>query len=248
VAANFTDGIIGFGNMSPTLRQDGKWLRAALIAAVALTISISTAARPALAADDDEDKWDTIDSKILRGILGGLGLKRDGEEAGIDYHERSPLVVPPSRDLPVPQTAATVTADPAWPKDPDITKKKTAKRKQKNSVESENDDMRQLSPSELRGAPAGRTGTLSEGNATPTGPRPEQLTPSQLGSKGFSFGSVFNKEGTAVQFTGEPQRTTLTDPPVGLRTPSSRYPYGNKGVLTPDTNESRDQASYGTNK
>src|SRR6187549_1981352 len=98
--------------MSPTLRQDGKWLRAALIAAMALTISISTAARPALAADDDEDKWDTIDNKILRGIMGGLGLKRDGDEAGIDYHERSPLVVPPSRDLPVPQTAATVTADP----------------------------------------------------------------------------------------------------------------------------------------
>src|SRR5688572_24974302 len=118
--------------MSPTIWQDGKWLRAAFIAAVALTLTLGHSTSPAF-ADDDDDKWDTIDNKILRGILSGLGLKRDGE-GGIDYHERSPLVVPPSRELPPPQSAATVTTDPAWPKDPDLARKKQARKKQKNTV------------------------------------------------------------------------------------------------------------------
>jgi hypothetical protein len=235
--------------MSPTIWQDGKWLRAGLIAAVALTLTLGATTGPAFAEDDD-DKWDTIDNKILRGILSGLGLKRDGE-GGIDYHERSPLVVPPSRELPPPQNAATVTNDPAWPKDPDIARKKTARKKQKNTVESEEADMRQLSPSELRGTAgtAGRTGTLSDGNAGPTGARPEQLSPSQLGHRGLSFGSVFNREGTAVQFTGEPQRSTLTEPPPGLRTPSANHPYGSKGVLERvDNTKTEDRGSYGTNR
>jgi hypothetical protein len=236
--------------MSPTIWQDGRWLRAAFIAAVALTLTLGNTSRPAFAEEDEEDKWDTIDNKILRGILSGLGLKRDGE-GGIDYHERSPLVVPPSRDLPVPQNAATMTNDPAWPKDPDVTRKKTAKKKQRNTVESEENDMRQLSPSELRGATgsAGRTGTLSEGTTGPTGARPEQLAPGQLGHGGLSFGSVFNRSGTAVQFTGEPPRSSLTEPPPGLRTPSSRYSYGSKGVLERvDNTKTEDRGSYGTNR
>ena len=240
--------------MSPTIWQDGKWLRAAFIAAVALTLTLGHTTRPAFAEEDEEVKWDTIDNKILRGILTGLGLKKDGE-AGIDYHERSPLVVPPSRDLPLPQNAATMTStNPAWPKDPDVTRKKTAKKKQKNTVESEEADMRQLSPSELRGATGtagrtGTTGTLSEGTTAPTGARPEQLTPSQLRSPGLSFGSVFNREGTAVQFTGEPARSALTEPPAGLRTPSSRYPYGSRGVLERvDNTKTEDRGSYGTNR
>ena len=46
--------------------------------------------------------------------------------AGIDYRERSPLVIPPSMDLPPPGSAAAAAArDPAWPKDPE--RKKTPK-------------------------------------------------------------------------------------------------------------------------
>src|SRR5690606_1867550 len=115
--------------------------------------------------------------------------------------------------------------------------KKEAKRKRiRNTVESEEADMRQLSPSELRGSQgaAGRAGTLSDGSPNPNVTRAEQLSPSQLGHKGFSLGSVFNREGTAVQFTGEPPRSSLTEPPPGLRTPSSRYSYGSKGVLERD--------------
>ena len=49
----------------------------------------------------------------------GLGLQQDGE--AINYQERAPLVIPPSRALPPPEKADAVVANnPAWPKDPDV--------------------------------------------------------------------------------------------------------------------------------
>src|SRR5262245_14180283 len=75
---------------------------------------------PARAADDDLP----IDRKIMRNIMEGLGLKRDGEEM-INYRERSPLVIPPNRELPPPERSdAAITSNPAWPKDPDVERRK----------------------------------------------------------------------------------------------------------------------------
>jgi hypothetical protein len=227
--------------MSRTTWLDGRWMRATLAGAVVLALGVG--AGPAFAADDDDD--DTFDTKIFRKFLSGLGLQRDGE-SNIDYHERSPLVVPPTRTLPAPQSTATaVTNDPAWPKDRDVARKKTVKKKA--AIHSEEDDMRQLRPDEMRGTAArGRSAAGPNPGVETT--RAEQLTPSQLGHGGFSFGSMFGKDGKVVQFTGEPPRTSLTEPPVGLRTPSSKYPYGSKGVLEADKNTARDQGSYGTDK
>jgi hypothetical protein len=216
-------------------------MRAARAGAVAVAMVL--AAGPAFAADDEDD--DTWDTKVFRNFLLGLGLQRDGGP-GIDYHERSPLVVPPSRDLPPPQAGgAGATTDPAWPKDRDVAKRKTAKKKQ--VIPSEEDDMRQLRPDELRGSAVARRPN-SEASGV-QGARPEQATPSQLGHSGFSFSNVFSREGKQVQFTGEPPRTSLTEPPPGLRTPSSKYPYGTKGVLERDDNRKvEDRGSYGTNR
>src|SRR5690349_15222415 len=69
------------------------------VLALAVTVGVITAAgffsTTAQAADDDE--IELLDTKILRGILKGFGLKRDGE--AIEYRERSPLVLPPSKEL-----------------------------------------------------------------------------------------------------------------------------------------------------
>jgi hypothetical protein len=189
----------------------------------------------AYAADDEPD--DTADTKFVRGILSGLGLKREGDDAGIDYHERSPLVVPPTRDLPPPAAGAAITRDPAWPKDPDIKRVKTVKRKQLTTVAAEQEEMRQLRPDELNAqrARAGQTGAAATGTQ-PVGARPEQMTPGQLGHTGFkwsSWTSFFDREGTVVPFVQEPPRASLTDPPTGLRTPSPKYQYGSKGTLEP---------------
>ena len=45
--------------------------------------------------------------------------RSDGRRYEINYSERSPLVVPPNRDLPPPVTATAPPA-PDWPKDPDV--------------------------------------------------------------------------------------------------------------------------------
>ena len=76
---------------------------------------------PAHAGDDDLP----ADQKFLRGIMEGLGFRRDGEET-INYQERSPLVIPPGRTLPPPEkSGAAIANNPAWPKDPDVERRKT---------------------------------------------------------------------------------------------------------------------------
>ena len=60
-------------------------IAAATLLGVAIAASAGTGVR---AADDDEDE--AFDTKIFRGLLTGLGLRRDG--GGIDYRERSPQV------------------------------------------------------------------------------------------------------------------------------------------------------------
>jgi hypothetical protein len=52
------------------------------------------------------------------------------------------------------------------------------------------------------------------------------LSPSQLGFNG-SLGDLFggNKPETAP-FKGEPERSTLTQPPAGYQTPSPNFAYG----------------------
>src|SRR5262245_63234110 len=72
-------------------------------------------------AADNEPSWD---EKMMRGIMDGLGLKRDGEE-GINYRERAPLVIPSRRDLAPPEQSEAAANNPAWPKDPDVERRKT---------------------------------------------------------------------------------------------------------------------------
>ena len=75
---------------------------------------------PARAGEDDT----SIETKIMRSVLEGIGLRKDGE-ASINYEERAPLVIPPSRALPPPERSDAVIANnPAWPKDPDVARAK----------------------------------------------------------------------------------------------------------------------------
>ena len=80
----------------------------------------------ARAGDDDDEDDKTFEEKIIEGIMKGIG-GTNMENQGIDYRERSPLVVPPKLDLPPPAgTTAEVKAPPNWPKDPDDARRKAA--------------------------------------------------------------------------------------------------------------------------
>src|ERR1043166_556195 len=93
------------------MADQGFRLRHALLAGacgVLLCVSGTFAAHAQQAEEED-----TFEQRIIKNFLGGMGV--DVGRPGIDYRERSPLVVPPSRDLPPPEAAAA-SRTPAWPK------------------------------------------------------------------------------------------------------------------------------------
>ncbi len=84
------------------------------VLAAATLVAVVGVSAPARAGDDDSEAQASVWSKFMR----NLGLKKapdaSGTDAGINYTERPPLVVPPSRDLPPPVADASVPTD--WPK------------------------------------------------------------------------------------------------------------------------------------
>src|SRR3979490_3012481 len=94
-------------------------------AAIALGVGLVMAAGPVRAGDDEEEDDRTFEEKIIHNIMTGLG-GTNMETKGIEYRERSPLVVPPRLDLPPPAAASGEVKDPNWPKDPDDARRKAA--------------------------------------------------------------------------------------------------------------------------
>jgi hypothetical protein len=193
-------------------------------AAFGLALSAVALVRPAQAADDEV----TVDQKFMRGIMEGLGLKRDGEEM-INYRERSPLVIPPSRALPPPERSdAAIANNPAWPKDPDQERRKAqaAMEKGRNVSDEREREQNPLRPDQL--TPGGRSKVRTDdGYEPPASGFGSQIMPSELGFKNSMFGNMFGgKKEETEKFTGEPPRSSLTDPPTGYQTPSPSQPYG----------------------
>lgn len=135
------------------------------------------------------------------GLLKSFGLNKGSDvDIGLNYTERSPLVVPPNRELPPPVAAAPPVPD--WPKDPAGKYKKLPKPKLTTTAP-------------VVPAPDGTVG------AVPAAPPVPQAQPKSW----YNPISWFNKEEYAT-FGGEPVRDRLTDPPIGYRTPSPEQPYG----------------------
>ena len=193
-------------------------------AVCALLLAISFA--PARAADDEK----SFDQKLLGGLLEGIGLQR--ERPPIEYNQRPPLVIPPTKTLPPPETGDVAAANPAWPKDPDVKRRReAAKRERERDVEAERmREQNPLMPSEIavgeRGAP--QSARRDDGyQPSPTG-FSEKMMPDQLGYTGGLIKRMFGggDGDKPVRFTGEPTRTDLTSPPTGYQTPSPEQPYG----------------------
>ena len=219
--------------------MQARWIREIGIAG-ACALAVGTAA-PAQAQDDSTEGnsiWN-LEQRVWGGIVRGLGL-RDPNAPQIDYRERSPLVVPPTRDLPPPQAKAT-PKNPAWPNDPDVSRaRKAAEAKKRQNAGSDLSrvlDSRDnaLSPDELNrpgGAPV--PSSRSPAPAPGTDPDGGAITPSELGyfgglfsGRAWGFGSGFGgyRDETGT-FTQEPARDQLTQPPPGYQTPSADQAYG----------------------
>lgn len=173
----------------------------------------------ARAGDDTQSSGGSLYDELLQVI----GIP--GAGPNINYSERSPLVVPPTKDLP-PPSANAVPAVPDWPKDPDVSRRARAKVKEKPHPHADYviDSSRPLRPGELdvpgRNTTA-RNGGAPGGSLNADYPERDYTPPKK---------SVFDLFNTSKQqyatFTGEPARTSLTDPPAGYMTPSADQPYG----------------------
>ena len=206
--------------------QTSSLSRALRFAAIALGIGLVMAAGPVRAADDEDEDDKTFEEKIIEGIMRGIG-GTNMENRGIEYRERSPLVVPPKLDLPPPAGTAAEVKAPNWPKDPDVRAARRRSRRARKRTRIRAKRPRILTPAELA---VGKTAAPSRQDNDPVQPGTSNnnpiLSPSQLGySGGFSdlFGG--NKTETAP-FKGEPTRDSLTQPPPGYQTPSPNFAYG----------------------
>jgi hypothetical protein len=206
---------------------------AAVAGTLALALSIAGSASAQSAAEEEDVPLDT---KIFRQIMQDLGMKRGDE--GIEYRERAPLVVPPSRELRPPQPeGSAAAANPAWPKDPDVAgrrKQATAAERAKLKASAEGsivDEQRALRPDELE---RGRVPAAKSGPAAPDVDHANRpMSPAELNQntqKKTFFDSIWSSFGPykpeTVPFNGEPPRTSMTAPPPGYQTPSPDHAYG----------------------
>jgi len=215
-------------NSSKTMR------RALRLAMVAVGVGLVMTAGAARAQDDDEDDK-TFEEKIIENIMTGIG-GTNMEHKGIDYRERSPLVVPPKLDLPPPETAKNEIKDPNWPKDPDEARRKAAiAARKKEKPKSLQEAARPLTPSELN---VGRTAAPARADNDPVQPgvsNNPMLSLKELGYTGGVFGIFKGNAAESAPFNGEPTRETLTQPPAGYQTPSPNFAYGTGPQKSLDT-------------
>ena len=218
--------------------MQARWVREIGVAG-AFALAVLVVGAPGRAQAQQDDSVDTnsvwnLEQRVWTGIVRGLGL-RDPNAPVIDYRERSPLVVPPSRELPPPQAKAT-QRNPAWPNDPDVAKaRKAADAKRKLNAGSDlsrsiDQQSGALTPDQLN-RPGGVPVQSDRSNAPAPGSDPSRpVAPSELGyfgglfsARAWGFSGYTNETGT---FTNEPSRNQLTEPPPGYQTPSAAQPYG----------------------
>jgi hypothetical protein len=190
--------------------------------AIAIALALAFAATPASAQTEPTG---------LQKFLGSIGILEIPREQP-DYRERAPLVVPPSSALIAPRNPGDISVDnPDWPADHDASRR-AAEVADEMRTDDEFYSGRALRPDELnrpkklskqeqarRDAYAQRPEAETAGQESAAGR--ERYSPEKLGFKGWG-----SKKEETVVFTGEPERRLLTDPPPGLRTPSSDAPYG----------------------
>lgn len=152
--------------------------------------------------------------------IGLIELPKDS----IDYRERAPLVVPPSPALIPPRSADDMrTLNPDWPVDHDNRRASPQQIEAMKRTEKEFYEGNPLGPARLNeGTKRGARNNEYAGQSSDEQDRDmNSLGPARLGFRGWG-----SKQEERVIFRGEPERRALTDPPVGLRTPSADAPYG----------------------
>jgi hypothetical protein len=240
----------------------------AITSGAILGLTLAVMAGAARAADDDDRSFTERFVDGFKSTIRGNNM----DNRGIDYRERSPLVVPPNLDLPPPVTASKAPQITNWPKDPDERQRKAiiaAKKKNAQPVVAVA-PAANAAPRPINIAPPVPENVAA---AVPAPPRPDNpiardpvndqagdlfrggaaaLVPAgvndTLGLDKLDIGNLFGSkktEAAALPPGTEPAREALTQPPSGYQTPSANYRYGlePKGIFSGESNPDRNPAA-----
>jgi hypothetical protein len=195
----------------------GFGLRSAVVA-LALT-SASLVSSPGWAGDDgDAPLWKGIGS--IFGPVVGFGSEKPPP---IEYREHGKLVLPPNTELPPP--GASATADPAWPVNQEILRKKALKEEGKKSIAGVGDARLRYTHAFPANEPVTVRAVDPEGQTVKCGSNcGGGSSPSMLSNLNPLNWVGMGKSATALG--PEPDREWLTDPPKGFRAPVAATPAG----------------------
>lgn len=166
---------------------------------------------------------------VFQSILRTIGVGGEDDPL-IEYRDRAPLVVPNSTDsLPAPRDMSDVERTANWPKDPDTERRKQAMKDAQTPIDIRRgrDPGQPLTRDELRrGTVPGRAVSPADKSYS-ADTRGDAMLPSDIGPGHKSlFSGMFDKgKGKSEVAPPEPERTSLTEPPAGLRTASPNQPY-----------------------
>jgi hypothetical protein len=162
---------------------------------------------------------DFMSSAPMKGVLSTLGIIAPDRDP-IEYHERAPLVVPKTMDLPQPIAGQASDRNADWPVDPDAEKKAKEKAESMEPVVTppENAKLNIATMLGLRSSsppiqPAGPSQSPYESGWVPSG---------VLRSQGQQFAAQTPDGQDEIKPGYEPKRKYLTDPPTGYRRPSDK--------------------------
>jgi hypothetical protein len=186
------------------------------LVAVALALtSASLSSLPARAGDDgDAPLWKGIGS-IFGPVVGFTGLGGGEKPPPIEYREHGKLVLPPNAELPPPGGSAS--ADPAWPVNQEILRKKALKEEGKKSIAGVGDARLRYThgfpanePVTIRAVDPDGQAVKCETNCGSSSSVLSNLNPLKWVGMGGKSDAALGSE---------PDREWLTDPPKGFRAP-----------------------------
>lgn len=175
---------------------------------------------------------------IMNSLSNLLGLG-DDDQPDITYRERAPLVVPPKMELRPPEQSK-VEANPAWPKDPDVERRKQADLLKKYPGGVPESERRRLngeraSMGEMAGSRSAKSykAVPDEENTLADRKHADWLRPDVMQRDGQAAAQQAAVSGV------EPERRYLTDPPSGMRKPSANAEFkaprlGKSGISEDD--------------
>jgi hypothetical protein len=180
---------------------------------IALAGALGLIALTSLSAGAARAQDTSGDGGLVGSMLKTLGI---GGDNNIEYRERPPLVVPPTRDLPQPQPAGTAR-NPNWPVDP---KSADVQQKKGNQV-------RDLDRLPVPQRPAAPSVAVASPNPAAGG---TSAPPSEPGL----FGKLFSgSDMPANAVIPVPTRKSLTEPPLDYEAPSAAQAYGGATPAAP---------------